>query len=122
MEALLISKRVFAEHAYDLCNRPGYYKSTWQLFSKTEPIKGVYGHFMDPKGRVIVIKMLFNEGYPENPPIVMTTPPIRDVCFDNQGILNFASRKGLFVWKKYKRYSNPLVYLADELANKYNTI
>ncbi|NVM55198.1 MAG: hypothetical protein HWN66_15945 [Candidatus Helarchaeota archaeon] len=77
---------------------------------------------MDRSGRVLVIKILFNEGYPEKPPIVMTTPPIRDVCFDNQGILNFASRKGLFVWAKYKRYSNPLVYLADELANKYNAI
>ena len=77
---------------------------------------------MDPSSRVIVIKILFNEGYPEKPPIVMTTPSIRDVCFDNQGILQFASRKGLFVWKKYKHYSNPLVYLADELASKYNAI
>jgi hypothetical protein len=66
--------------------------------------------------------MLFHEGYPELPPIVVSTPPIRDVCFDNRGVLNFASKKGIFVWAKYKRYSNPLVYLADELANKYKAI
>ncbi|MHA1265445.1 MAG: hypothetical protein ACTSRS_09445 [Candidatus Helarchaeota archaeon] len=77
---------------------------------------------MNRTGRVIVIKILFNEGYPENPPLVITTPPLRDVCFDNKGVLNFASRKGIFVWRKYIRYSNPLVYLADELASKYNAI
>jgi ubiquitin-protein ligase len=77
---------------------------------------------MDRNGRVIVLKILFNEGYPEKPPLVTSSPPIRDVCFDNKGVLSFATKKGLFVWKKYKRYSNPLVYLADELANKYKAI
>lgn len=77
---------------------------------------------MDVKGRVLVIKILYNEGYPDKPPVVMSSPPIRDICFDNQGILNFALKHGLFVWQKYKKYSNPLVYLADELANKYKAI
>jgi len=77
---------------------------------------------MDRKGRILILKILYNEGYPEKPPLVTSSPPIRDVCFDNQGVLQFASRKGLFVWKKYKHYSNPIVYLADELASKYKTI
>ncbi|MFX1295720.1 MAG: hypothetical protein ACFFD2_12825 [Promethearchaeota archaeon] len=77
---------------------------------------------MDRTGRILVLKILFNEGYPERPPIVISIPPIHDTCFDNKGILNFALKKGIYVWQKYKKYSNPLIYLADELANKYKTI
>ena len=77
---------------------------------------------MDRQGRVIVIKITFNESYPEDPPLVVSTPPIHDACFDNRGVLHFATKQGLFVWQRYKRYTNPLVYLADELAGHYKAI
>ncbi|MHA1299133.1 MAG: hypothetical protein ACTSO9_06860 [Candidatus Helarchaeota archaeon] len=116
------SKQVFATHVYDLTIRPGYYQRTWKLINKKMPVKGAFGHFMSRDLRVIVIKILYNSNYPENPPKIISTPPIRDVCWDNKGVLHWAKWGDQFVWSKYKDHSNPLIYLADEITEKYKTM
>lgn len=116
------SKQIFAEHIYDLTVRPGYYRSSWKLINKSIPLLGAYGHFMSQDSRVIVVKILYNAEYPNNPPKVISTPPIRDACWDNKGILHWAKWGDAFVWSKYQNYSNPLIYLVDEITEKYKTM
>ncbi len=77
---------------------------------------------MDSYGRIIVLKITYNKTYPEYPPSVISTPPIRDVCWNSRGELQFAYEGRQFVWSKYKEYSNPLIYLVDEITEKYKTI
>lgn len=77
---------------------------------------------MDNYGRIIVLTITYNNGYPGNPPKVNSSPPIRDICWDSKGNLHFALEKNQFVWLKYKDYSNPLIYLVDEITEKYRTI
>jgi len=77
---------------------------------------------MDIRKKIIVIKILYNENYPQKPPIVHSTPPIRDVCWDSNGYLHFAIKKDHFSWNLFRKYSNPLVYLIDEIVQKYKTI
>ena len=84
--------------------------------------KGVYGHFMDVFGRIIVLKITYNKTYPNYPPQVISSPAIRDVCWNSRGELQFAYDENQVVWSKYKEYSNPLVYLVDEITEKYRTI
>ena len=117
-----MSKQVFGEHCYDLIAMPGYYSKSFKLVDKKLVYKGIYGHFMDDHGRIIVLTITYNQGYPINPPKVNSSPPIRDVCWDSKGNLHFAMDRSHFVWLKYKDYSNPLVYLVDEITEKYKTI
>ncbi|MHA1785443.1 MAG: hypothetical protein ACTSVE_09600, partial [Candidatus Helarchaeota archaeon] len=64
----------------------------------------------------------YNKGYPNTPPKVNSSPPIRDVCWDSNGNLHFAMEASGLVWQKYQNYSNPLIYLIDEITEKYKTI
>jgi len=105
-----------------LVNTPGYYKATWKLINPLIISKGAYGHFLDRNGTVIIIKILYQPRYPEHPPKVTSTPPIRDVCWDSKGVLHFALMNRHFVWTKYKDYSNPLIYLTDEITGKYRAM
>ena len=121
-----MSQRLFAEHIYDLCNRPGYYSTSWKPIDSKKLFKGAIGHFMDVQGRIIVIRILHGPGYPLNPPKVVSSPPIRDLCWDSKGELHFAMTESpikkkdpKFVWRQYIEFSNPLIYIVDEITEKY---
>ena len=74
--------------------------------------------------RTITIVLQPNVGYPKRPPRVVTIPRHRDPCFQNGGELDWTIVKstGQFTWELYVNYTNPLVYLLDELRTKYRLV
>ncbi|MHA1270165.1 MAG: hypothetical protein ACTSPY_10300 [Candidatus Helarchaeota archaeon] len=122
MGACYISRKIFAEHVYGLITHKGYYSSTWKLIDKNNYSKGIYGKLIDKKNRIYIIKILYNNQYPIKPPIIHSTPPIRDLCWDSKGYLHFAIKKDIFSWDLFKNYSNPLIYIVDELVTKYKIV
>ena len=77
---------------------------------------------MDRKQRIIIIKILYNEKYPKRPPIVHSSPSIRDACWDSKGYLHFAIHNDSFAWNLFRRHSNPIIYIIDELVKKYKVL
>lgn len=77
---------------------------------------------MDKKNAIKVIKILYNKKYPRKPPIVHSTPRIEDPCFDSKGYLHFAVIDDIFGWNLFRKHSNPLLYLIDELVKKYHLV
>ena len=122
MEAHSISKQLFAEHIYDLLNRSGYYQHTWSIIDDKNYAAGIFGRLVDKNIKIIIVKILYNEKYPKRPPIVHSSPPIRDACWDSKGFLHFAIKGDFFAWNSFRKHSNPLIYLIDELVLKYKVV
>jgi len=102
--------------------REGYYSNTWSLIDKKNYSKGIFSYLVNSKNQIFVVEILYNENYPNRPPIVHSSPSIRDPCWDSRGYLHFAVAGRDFAWSIFKKSSNPLIYLIDELAIKYKII
>ncbi|MHA1309638.1 MAG: hypothetical protein ACTSWR_05540 [Candidatus Helarchaeota archaeon] len=108
---------VFTQHINELINMNQH--KEWKLIDENNLSKGIYSTSKWRDGINRVTQILYAFGYPENPPTIKVSPPPKDPCFDNEGILHFALFGNKLVWKKYHSHQNPLVYLIDELYDKY---
>jgi hypothetical protein len=108
---------LFEEHIKDLLNMN--HNNEWKLLDEKDESQGIYSKSKWRDGVDRVTQILYAFGYPKNPPTIRVIPPPKDPCFDNEGILHFALLGNNLVWKKYHSHQNPLVYLIDELYDKY---
>ena len=107
---------LFTDHLKEIIKR---HPEVWKFLDEESPHKGIY---MSSKWRDGVLRttiILYNSEYPERPPIVKATPRPKDVCFDSEGFLHWAEKSRTLVWNRYKNHLNPLIYLVDELYDKY---
>ncbi len=113
------SAELFKKHLSGIVNLNG---SEWKYLDEKKPEKGIYTNSKWRDGVTRVSKILFNAEYPNVPPTIQVTPRPKDLCFDNSGFLHFAQKREKttrLVWDKYKNHLNPLIYLIDELYDKY---
>ncbi|MHA1230974.1 MAG: hypothetical protein ACTSRP_21980 [Candidatus Helarchaeota archaeon] len=108
---------LFTEHINELIKLKQY--SEWKLINESDSSKGIYSTSKWRDGVKRVTQILYSFGYPKTPPTIKVNPPPKDPCFDNEGILHFALLGKNLVWKKYHSHQNPLIYLIDELYDKY---
>lgn len=111
--------KVFKEHINEIVNLD---HSEWKFIDESMPEKGIYATSKWRDGVVRVSKILFNADYPDLPPTVQVTPRPKNACFDSEGYLHFAQKTGKtthLVWDHYRSHLNPLIYLIDELYDKY---
>ena len=108
---------IFSEHINDLLELDN--QKEWELIDENNPNKGIFSVSKWRDGVKRVTQILYSLGYPKNPPTIRVNPPPKDPCFDNEGILHFALLGSNLVWKKYFSHQNPLIYLIDELYDKY---
>ncbi|MBD3230022.1 MAG: hypothetical protein GF329_17700 [Candidatus Lokiarchaeota archaeon] len=108
---------LFIEHVNDLLNFN--HNNEWKLIDENDSSQGVFSSSKWRDGVKRVTQIKHSLGYPKNPPIIKVTPPPKDPCFDNEGFLHFALSGNIPVWKKYHSHKNPLIYLIDELYDKY---
>ncbi|MHA1146079.1 MAG: hypothetical protein ACTSRW_15180 [Candidatus Helarchaeota archaeon] len=107
---------LFAEHVNEIVEK---HPNEWKFIDEKIKHKGI---FMVSKWRDAIVRttrVLFNADYPEKPPIVKVTPRPKDPCFDSEGFLHWAEHSRNLVWSRYKHHLNPLIYLIDELYDKY---
>ena len=100
----------------------GLNASDWKYIDEKNPGKGIYVNSKWRDGVNRVTKILFNAEYPDVPPTIQVTPRPKDPCFDSSGFLHFAQKRARttkLVWDRYKHHLNPLIYLIDELYDKY---
>ncbi|MHA1377080.1 MAG: hypothetical protein ACTSRG_01745 [Candidatus Helarchaeota archaeon] len=110
---------MFKKHLAEIIN---WNSSEWKYLDKKKPEKGIYINSKWRDGVTRVTKILFNADYPDLPPTIQVTPRPKDPCFDSEGFLHFAQKREKrtrLVWDRYKNHLNPLVYLMDELYDKY---
>ncbi|MHA1301888.1 MAG: hypothetical protein ACTSO9_20925 [Candidatus Helarchaeota archaeon] len=113
------SIEMFKQHLKDIINMNA---SEWKYLDKKKPEKGIYINSKWRDGITRVTKILFNADYPDLPPTIQVTPRPKDPCFDSEGFLHFAQKREKtthLVWDRYKNHLNPLIYLMDELYDKY---
>ncbi|MFX1452818.1 MAG: hypothetical protein ACFFCM_18420, partial [Promethearchaeota archaeon] len=114
-----IGTELFKTHLKEIVGMNG---SEWKYIDNKRPEKGIYVSSKWRDGVVRVSKILFNAEYPDMPPTIQVTPRPKDPCFDSEGFLHFAQRREKrthLVWDRYKSHVNPLIYLIDELYDKY---
>lgn len=107
---------LFTEHVKDIVQR---HSKEWKLIDESLPQKGMYMQSKWRDGVFRTTRVLLNAEYPEKPPIVKATPRPKDPCFDSKGFLHWAEHSRKLVWNRYKHHLNPLIYLIDELFDKY---
>jgi len=110
------SKEIFVEHLEDIVSKQN---SDWKFIDEKEKYKGIYISTKWRDGIQRVTRLIYNGNYPESPPILKSTPRPKDKCFDSEGFLHWAERSQKRVWDRYKHHMNPLIYLIDELYDKY---
>ncbi|MHA1131731.1 MAG: hypothetical protein ACTSQI_05270 [Candidatus Helarchaeota archaeon] len=115
--SLEAKKELFKKHVADVIVRESY--KEWTPINETDLTKGMYSTTTWRDGKIRVTEITFNAGYPEVPPIIKVIPKPNNPCFDNEGYLHYAESKSRLVWYRYKDHLNPLIYLIDELYNKY---
>jgi len=109
------SKELFTEHLEKFV----FEESKWKYIDENEKSKGIYITTKWRDGIQRVTRIIFNGTYPDSPPILKVTPRPKDKCFDSEGFLHWAENRQKRVWDKYKNHMNPLIYLVDELYDKY---
>jgi hypothetical protein len=113
------SAELFKKHLSGIVNLNG---SEWKYLDEKKPEKGIYINSKWRDGVTRVSKILYNAEYPKVPPTIQVTPRPKDPCFDNSGFLHFAQKREKtthLVWDRYRNHLNPLIYLIDELYDKY---
>ncbi|MHA1271015.1 MAG: hypothetical protein ACTSPY_14575 [Candidatus Helarchaeota archaeon] len=108
---------LFTKHINDLVKSNN--NNEWKLIDGNNSSKGIYSSSKWRDGINRITQILYSFGYPTNPPTIKVSPPPKDPCFDSEGVLHFALFGNNLVWKKYHSHQNPLIYLIDELYDKY---
>lgn len=114
-EKLKEGKNLFLEHLEEIISK----QLEWKFINEKDKYKGIYISTKWRDGIQRVTRIIFNGNYPESPPILKVTPRPKDKCFDSEGFLHWAENRQKRVWDRYKHHLNPLIYLIDELYDKY---
>jgi len=121
------ARKLFADHATQLLQSP-FYKN-WRPVAKSGAGYGIFSIAKQARTRfnieqhpdnVHIITIKPSATYNNDPPIVISDPPISDPCWDSAGVLHWTRwANGVTPWDHFRNSSNPLIYIIEELQKKY---